>query len=32
LAFYFLRLATGLIGGLLYALRSARGIASAPSS
>lgn len=29
LAFYFLRLSTGLIGGLLYALRSARGIASA---
>jgi hypothetical protein len=31
LAFYFLRLGTGLIGGILYALRSARGIA-APSS
>jgi uncharacterized protein (TIRG00374 family) len=31
LAFYFLRLSTGLIGGVLYALRSARGIASATS-
>ena len=31
LAFYFLRLSTGLIGGILYALRSARGITSATS-
>jgi uncharacterized membrane protein YbhN (UPF0104 family) len=31
LAFYFLRLSTGLIGGFIYALRGARGVASASS-
>jgi uncharacterized protein (TIRG00374 family) len=31
MAFTFLRMTAGLAGGLLYALRSARGIASAPS-